>query len=518
MPTLHHLVSGVLCGAASLSAQMAGVYSVNPTLPATPSNFVSLLDAVTALNTQGVAGPVFIDVHDDAGPYTEAHPFTTANVQWAPSTAALVLGRWNGVSSTNRVTFRAAPGKAPVLDASGRAMGVFWNGASYVTLDGFEIRNATFDGVILYSEATHGQSFDAVIRNCRIHHCGGGGVVVYGNTPNPTNTLIENNFFWNLQTTNAGGFSTTARFGYVTTRRSVGTRVVHNTFFVNTGAGGSFCAIGSYPGSASEVPYAEVSNNAILKIAAAGRPIFRMQTPAGTAFPGPVVSDANCFFDVTASPFALHGASAATIAQTLLDWQTALSLDAASLYADPALADPLNGDLHLVAGSPCINASTLAAGVLQDIDGQSRGGQLDIGADEFSRATIAVVGSGCAGSNAAVPRLATRQWPFLGNGLFTLQTTNAPAGAPVLLFLATGIAPSPFVVGFGCNVLLDLGSMTGAGTVVLCGPIGACTQHLPLPNNPRLVGARVGFQNLVVDAGAPLGLTVTGALSTVLDF
>jgi hypothetical protein len=56
--------------------------------------------------------------------------------------------------------------------------------------------------------------------------------------------------------------------------------------------------------------------------------------------------------------------------------------------ADPCFVDPCNGDYHLSAGSPCINAAdpNYVIGIGQtDIDGQPRvmGPRLDMGADEF---------------------------------------------------------------------------------------------------------------------------------------
>src|SRR5262249_31053823 len=155
----------------SAPAQLAGTYTINPLLPVSPTNFRSLTAAVNALNGQGVAGAVWFDVYDDAGPYTESFPFTTVNGAFPPQTAGLKVAQWTGVSSQNRVTFRAARGESPVIDATANAFGVFWNGADYVTLEGFEIENALFDGVSLYTEDPLTPVTDAVIRRCRIHHC-----------------------------------------------------------------------------------------------------------------------------------------------------------------------------------------------------------------------------------------------------------------------------------------------------------------------------------------------------------
>ena len=65
MSPTHRVFSATLLLVAPLPAQLAGVYTVNPLLPATAANFTSLTAAVNALNTYGVAGPVFIDVYID---------------------------------------------------------------------------------------------------------------------------------------------------------------------------------------------------------------------------------------------------------------------------------------------------------------------------------------------------------------------------------------------------------------------------------------------------------------------
>ena len=70
-------------------------------------------------------------------------------------------------------------------------------------------------------------------------------------------------------------------------------------------------------------------------------------------------------------------------------WQASTGNDTNSLFVDPLLADPDNGDLHLTASSPAVNAGdVLAAAVIGDvdIDGDDRvdGASVDIGADELT--------------------------------------------------------------------------------------------------------------------------------------
>ena len=373
-----------LCLVTTSFGQLSGAYTILPLNPTGGSNFASLADAVTALNTQGIAGPVTFEIFDDAGPYTETNSFVTANVQWAPSTAVLVLGQWVGSSPNNPVIFRAAPGESPVFDATGKAMGVFWNGADYVTIEGIEIFGAIFDGVSLYSETSHGQPLSPTIRRCRIHSCAASGVAIYGNTLRPQNTLVENNFFWNLQTTNAGGFNTTARFGYVSGRRHDFSRVINNTFFVNTAAGSGFAVIGDVPSGGTGSHYSEISGNIIVKTVNGARPIYSLpDNPAGVSGV-PAIMESNCYFDTSGGSFSLGS----IIAADLPTWIALANRDLTSLNADPLLAAPATGDLHLTALSPCIDAVLVSGGPVDDIDGELRTGVPDIGADELALCAV----------------------------------------------------------------------------------------------------------------------------------
>lgn len=515
MPTLHHLLAATLC-AVPATAQLAGLYTINPNLPASSANFVSFAAATAALTTQGVGGPITFDVYDDAGPFTEANSFLPTGL-WAPDTAVLVMQSWIGASSTNRITFRAAAGEAPVIDASGRAIGIYWGGADYVTIDGFEIRNAPFDAISLYSDATAGVPFDPIIRNCRIHHCGGAGVSIYGNSSFPVNTLVENNWFWNLQQSPNGTFYTTGRFGYVSTRRTTNTRIVHNTFLVNTGAGSLLCALGAYPSGTNEAPYAEISNNIFMKTQAAGMPILRFLIPVGSTVPVPPICDSNCFFDYSASPIALHGDNGTTTSATLLDWQTNTNRDLASFFGNPLLADTVNFDLHLQASSPCIGAASVNSGTIDDIDGQPRTTSVDLGADEYSTATIRSVGLGCPGSNQQRPVLSHLGWPFLGSQDFALQVSQLPANAPVFVFASFGTS-APFPIGANCEVYLAQASLVALPVVLTASPAGTTSVVIAWPANPAYVGVNYGFQSMVIDAGAPLGITLSNALDLVLGF
>ncbi|HSU24692.1 MAG TPA: Calx-beta domain-containing protein, partial [Pyrinomonadaceae bacterium] len=68
-------------------------------------------------------------------------------------------------------------------------------------------------------------------------------------------------------------------------------------------------------------------------------------------------------------------------------WQSATSGDANSLSDDPLFVNPVN-DPHLSGISPAVNAGTVLGAINDDIDGQSRGGQPDMGADEVFTGSI----------------------------------------------------------------------------------------------------------------------------------
>ncbi|MAG56228.1 MAG: hypothetical protein CMJ83_08060, partial [Planctomycetes bacterium] len=335
----------------------------------------------------------------------------------------------------NRVTFRAATGENVVFDAAGAGHGIFFGGADYVTIEGIEIMNAPFDGVSLYSEAQHGVVFDAVIRRCRIHDCGATGVLVYGNSARPSNTVIENNFFWNLQMTNAGGFNSLARFGYVSGRRHDGTRVLHNTFYVSTGTGSAFCVIGDMP-SGTETRFVEISNNVIHKTAGPTRPIYSFPLAGATGVPALVNS--NCYWDPSGGPFS----AGAVVSANFAAWVAATGQDTTSFSIDPVLVAPIAGDLHLDPNSPCVNASSVLSTIIDDIDGEPRAGTFDIGADEVS-CTLPLFETNDAASyldvdgvqgTSCTPAISARAVGTTGTASF--QSTNVGMPYEVVLALA----------------------------------------------------------------------------------
>ncbi|UCG43341.1 MAG: right-handed parallel beta-helix repeat-containing protein, partial [candidate division WOR-3 bacterium] len=88
-------------------------------------------------------------------------------------------------------------------------------------------------------------------------------------------------------------------------------------------------------------------------------------------------SDYNCWWNEdTANPRRVF------FPWTLQMWQDSTGLDSNSIDADPMFVSET--DLHLRAGSPCIDSGLAMAWIPYDIDGDSRDSCPDIGADEFT--------------------------------------------------------------------------------------------------------------------------------------
>ncbi|MCA8964296.1 MAG: hypothetical protein H6838_02570 [Planctomycetes bacterium] len=114
--------------------------------------------------------------------------------------------------------------------------------------------------------------------------------------------------------------------------------------------------------------------------------------------------------------------------------------------------------------------------------------------------------------------LSTNSWPFLGNQAFALHGNDLQPGQPMFVFASFGVASSPFPVGAGCSVFLDLGSLVALSTFGVASPAGNANITLSLPNNAAYVGVNLAYQVMAIDPGAQLGLTLSNALDCVLGF
>ncbi len=115
----------LLCAVSmKLGAQLNGLYTINSTIPTGGTNFQTFTAFASAINSQGVSGPVTVDVAVGTGPYTEQPLFNQAT----------------GVSSTNSVLIN---GNGNVLTFASASSVQRWtlglNGADYMTFNNLNI-------------------------------------------------------------------------------------------------------------------------------------------------------------------------------------------------------------------------------------------------------------------------------------------------------------------------------------------------------------------------------------------
>lgn len=515
---------------ASAEAQLAGYYTIHPGFPTGGGNFQTIGAATAALHSQPVVAPVTFQIYDDAGPWTEANPVLTF-INGGTAVLSVQGQLTSGVSAANPVVFEAAPGEFPVFEAQGQPFGVVFHGTKYTTIKGVEIRNATSDGVNIYTDslvpsATSNLLGNAVI-GCNIHDIGGCGISIYQNgTPTGgvavafEGTVIRNNFLWRCQVTHGGG-NNTWRNGYLNERRSRLAVIENNTFYADTGVGTNFGVYCTYYAAPLGGPAASFTNNVIVKTVANGNAIRHID--AGSL---PLVQDWNVYEDVSGGVF--FGGASGTAA-TFAAFQTSFApLDANGRSGPVLLAAPATGDLHLTPGSVAIDAGTALAAVTDDIDRQPRpfGVWFDAGADEWQPGSAAVIayGAGCAGTGGLVPALGSTQLPTLGNLFFTLDVANARPGSNAFLFAALLPSVAGVPVGGGCNVHLDLASLQfllgigfGPFGPVPTQPAGTASFPLPVPLLPNLAGASIYWQAAIVDPISTTGFTLSNGAQTLLN-
>jgi len=92
----------------------------------------------------------------------------------------------------------------------------------------------------------------------------------------------------------------------------------------------------------------------------------------------PTESNYNCFWRVGSSSIIYDQGTA----RDLASWQTNRLRDQQSINQNPLVLNSTN--LHLRTGSPCIGAGTALTWPTVDIDGDSRGSTVDMGADEWT--------------------------------------------------------------------------------------------------------------------------------------
>jgi len=190
-----------LLACADLPAQLNGIYTCAAGNPGNAFDYGDIGDFITAVNGQGLSGPVTLDVYDDGGPFV--------------STASYLLGGngyWSSVGPTRPLTIRAATGELPVVAGSGANMVLLGTGVnlaamtlrepSHTTIDGLTFSGAANCGIYCFGPSSPSWTLSGVrIANCRIHSVSDGlGICFYSPILEGINSVvIENNMLWNCR-------------------------------------------------------------------------------------------------------------------------------------------------------------------------------------------------------------------------------------------------------------------------------------------------------------------------------
>ena len=181
-------------------------------------------------------------------------------------------------------------------------------------------------------------------------------------------------------------------------------------------------------------------------------------------------------------------------------------------------------DLHLSAGSPCIDAgdnTAVPTGIVTDLDGNARfrddpsvpdtgvgpAPVVDMGAYEFApdgTGWWSNYGVGYPGAN-GIPAFTSRDDPVIGASI-TLDLENS-AGVVTSAFLLLGLAPTSLDTNLGGTLLVQVNAVFSLGI-----PSGGLALSDSIPNDPAFDGVAIYLQVLENDAGATNGFSFTAGL------
>ncbi|WP_276134933.1 T9SS type A sorting domain-containing protein [Polluticoccus soli] len=210
-------IAGVLLAlgisSAAIAAPLSGTYTIGGTTP----NYATLSDAVTALNTEGVSGPV---------------TFNIRNGVYNATTWRAEIKTITGASATKRITFKSETNNAANVTirvdgtASTANYVVKLNAASYITIKDLTFRNegATYGRAIEIAGTSGNDSlincrFESITRTASSTNT----ALVYGTSIKGDNNVFIGNTFLN----NSYGLY---YYGTSTTTKVANTRFLKNTF------------------------------------------------------------------------------------------------------------------------------------------------------------------------------------------------------------------------------------------------------------------------------------------------
>ncbi|HYC78231.1 MAG TPA: PKD domain-containing protein, partial [Planctomycetota bacterium] len=493
--------------------------SPNPQYP-TGTRFNNWAEAKLELDSWGLAGngDVVFDLIDNSGlDFTGSavqmpwRPLVNAAGSWG-NNAIFVFDEWTGASATSRVIIRSKPGGPRVVVDGGNVVGIgfFLQGGDFITIENLEIRNFTFDAISIYGETQmqtapkSGVSNAVHVKRCLIHDNGGCGVMVYGNSARPANTVIENNWFVNNVKGSNDFFNDFGRFGHVTGRRNDTTTIRFNSFYqsvamvnlnaaAQAGTGIPGCMIGNNNNTGT--PFSVVSGN-LFHIAGTGTVCaagFFNYTAQGSVSNLPLAQDRNVCFDTSGTGtgtglfgrwpapagvnFVTTQISGATTAAAMTNWQTTTGRDANSVYGDPLYSAPTSPtfDLSIPFNSPAVDLGPTGTGVIVDINNSPRvGASPDSGAFEAPLPGLTAAFSPSATSGAAAFTVTfTDQSSAVGVGAanswsWDFENDGVPDSAlqnPTHIYFAPGVYTVKLTVSNG----IDTSSIT-LSNLITVGP------------------------------------------------
>ncbi len=543
--TLNRTTLVVAALTVSLSAQMSGNYTVNRATTG-PRNYTDLNALTHDLAVQGVNGPVSVNI---AGGIYAVH--------WQ-------IASIPGASSTNTVTFRSVALGSVVFNTpqTNYAMieGVGWG-------SNWPIEWLKFDSLVFRSSSTgnlpraivfSGNCKNIEIRNCnfqkvrviiagnsKVNYVNGGHDIHHnkfdqthlellevdgldfhhnqydcqGPTPIEVRSArngIQQLRIWNNQFRGDMANASKAFLMAPNVRSAV---VVHNSFFIQDGGSGNCIQVGGVFGRQSEV-----SNNLFVNYGVSPTVLFY----SSSSFE--MLCDYNLYFRKGGTaPIQLDPPGGLpTQSLTLAQWQTQSGQGANSISGDANYRSTTSPsfDLHIDASSP----GNAAAGprhsfVVDDYEDNLRYSQTAMGAFEgVLPITFTRFGNGCKGSGGWVPTIRASGDLGIGSKTLAINLALARGGPGITATLLIGASnksfaglPLPFPIGGGCDLLV---SPDVLNTVPMQGATGFATGYayvpFPIPNDPRLVGARLYFQWMVTDqvqGGTGLVFTEGGELA-----
>lgn len=200
---------------------LQGVFTIDAALPTAGTNFASFADAVAAMTSCGITGPVTFNVTPGSGPYTEQ----------------VTIPVINGMGAANPIVFNGNGDTLAFTSISGARHIILLDGAKYVTIDSLVIQglNATYGyGIQLMNNADNNTIINNTIDLSLVTSTtstNSAGIVFSGSSTSPNSTLGSSGSY-NLVENNTikGGYYGLTVYGPTGGTSTVDNQILNNTF------------------------------------------------------------------------------------------------------------------------------------------------------------------------------------------------------------------------------------------------------------------------------------------------